>query len=168
MCVDVYWCVLVCIGVWDIDILYDYYKGNMPLKEDEAIALFENAKKNRRNGDQKGALKDALACLRAFKNLENIKRQSSCFSLIGRCYFRLGNYQDALKYHHKHLEIALQLGDKGGEGRAYCNIGNAHDSLGNYQDALKYHHKYLEIALQLGDKGGEGMAYGNIGNHLQV
>ena len=35
----------------------------MSLTEEEAIGLYENAKKKRRNGDQKGALKDALACL---------------------------------------------------------------------------------------------------------
>ena len=69
-----------------------------------------------------------------------------------------------MTYHQKHLDIALQLGDKGGEGRAYGNIGNAHNRLGNYQEALTYHQKYLDIALQLGDKGGEGSAYGNIGN----
>ena len=34
----------------------------------------------------------------------------------------LGNYQDALKYYHKSLEIALQIGDKSGE-IAYGNIG---------------------------------------------
>ena len=41
----------------------------------------------------------------------------------------LGNYQDALKYHHKHLEIALQLGDKGGEGMSIRKHWLAHETV---------------------------------------
>ena len=47
---------------------------------------------------------------------------------------------------HSILTIALQLGDKGGEGKAYGNIGLAHENLGNYQEALIYHQKHLTLA----------------------
>ena len=57
---------------------------------------------------------------------------------------------EALKYHQKDLDIALQLGDKGGEEAAYGNIGKNREKLGNYQEALIYHQKHLDIALQLG------------------
>ena len=66
---------------------------------------------------------------------------------------------EKLTYHQKDLDIALQLGDKGGESTVYSNIGNAHYRLGNYREALTYYQKHLDIALQLGDKGGEGSAY---------
>ena len=48
-------------------------------------------------------------------------------------------------YHKKHLAIAQELGDKGGEGMAYGNIGNAYNDLGDYQLALDYHKKDLAI-----------------------
>ena len=77
---------------------------------------------------------------------------------------RFGNYQEALKYHQKLLEIALQSGDKRGEASEYTKIGSAHHRLGNYHEALKYQQKLLEIVLELGNKRGEGIAYGHIGN----
>ena len=48
----------------------------------------------------------------------------------------LGNYQEALIYHQKHLDIALQLGDKGGEGKAYSTLVIAHNSLGHYREVV--------------------------------
>jgi tetratricopeptide (TPR) repeat protein len=81
------------------------------------------------------------------------------------------------------------LGDKNGEGTAYCNIGIALYSLSRYDEALEYYKKHLKIAQQtgenwpitaqyfeksncslfcpLGDKSGEGTAYGNIGCALE-
>ena len=69
-----------------------------------------------------------------------------------------------MENHQQHLQIAEELGDRGGVGRAYANIGNAHLLLGNYREALQYHQKDLQIAEELGDRGGVGSAYGNIGN----
>ena len=113
MCVDVCG---ICRCVWDIDILYDYYKRNMSLTEDEAFALYENAQAKDDQGDYKGALKDFTVFLSYAQETGNTSWEGSAYSNIGLAHNRLGNYQDALKYHHKHLEIALQLGDKGGEG----------------------------------------------------
>ena len=48
----------MCGCVWDIDILYDYYKRNMSLTEDKAIALYDNALAKQNQGDYKGSLKD--------------------------------------------------------------------------------------------------------------
>ena len=35
-----------------------------------------------------------------------------------------------MPHHRKHLAIALELGDRAGEGKAYGNLGNAYRSLG--------------------------------------
>ena len=65
--------------------------------------------------------------------------------------------------HEKHLAIAVEVGDRAGEGRAYCNLGNAYDSLGQFHKAIEMHEKDLAIALEVGDRAGEGMAYHNLG-----
>ncbi|XP_044167575.1 LOW QUALITY PROTEIN: tetratricopeptide repeat protein 28-like, partial [Acropora millepora] len=75
----------------------------------------------------------------------------------------LGDYRKAIEYHEKHLKIAIEIGDRGGEGRAYGNLGNAYQSLGDYRKAIEYHEKSLKIATEIGDRGGEGRAYGNLG-----
>ena len=61
------------------------------------------------------------------------------------------------------MNIAIEIGDRKGEGAAYGNLGNTYDSLGDYRKALEYHEKYLEITLEISDRDGEGTAYGNLG-----
>ena len=76
----------------------------------------------------------------------------------------MGDYRKAIKEHEKYLIIAKEIGDQGGERRAYGNLGNANQSLGDYRKAIEYHEKDLKIAKEIGDQGGEGAAYGNLGN----
>ena len=78
--------------------------------------------------------------------------------------FLLGDFRKAFEYHEKHLKIAIEVGDRAGEGGAYGNLGNAYDSLGDFRKAIEYHEKQLKIAIQVGDRAGEGTAYHNIGN----
>ena len=76
----------------------------------------------------------------------------------------MGDFRKAIEYHEKHLKIAIEIGDRAGEGRAYGNIGNAFHSLGHFRKAIEYHEEHLKIAIEVGDHAGEGRAYGNIGN----
>ena len=73
-------------------------------------------------------------------------------------------FQRAIEYDEKDVSITKDVGDRAGEGRAYCNLGNAYHSLGNFQRAIEYHEKHLSIAKDVGDRAGEGRAYGNLGN----
>ncbi|XP_074625204.1 uncharacterized protein LOC141883582 [Acropora palmata] len=75
-----------------------------------------------------------------------------------------GDNNKATEYLENHLKIAVEIGDRGGEGRAYGSLGNAYKSLGDYRKAIEYHKKQLKIAIEIGDRGGEGGAYGNLGN----
>ena len=63
--------------------------------------------------------------------------------------------------------ISTEIGDRGGEGRAYGSLGNAYQSLGDYRKAIEYHEKHLKIAIEIGDRGGEGRGYGSLGNAYQ-
>ena len=56
------------------------------------------------------------------------------------------------------------MGDRAGEGKAYCNIGNVYDSLGDFQKAREYGERHLQISKEVEDRAGEGNAYGNLGN----
>ena len=55
------------------------------------------------------------------------------------------------------MKIAIEIGDRGGEGRAYGNLGGAYCSLGDYRKSTQYHEKHLKIAIEIGDRGGEGI-----------
>ena len=58
----------------------------------------------------------------------------------------------------RHLQIAKEVGDKAGEGRAYGSLGDACDSLGNF---------HLQITKEVGEKAEEGKSYGNFCNAYQ-
>ena len=76
---------------------------------------------------------------------------------------RRSDYQNNIDYHEKRLQIAQEIGDRSGEGRAYGNLGIAYYSLSEYRKAIKYHKRRLKIAQEIGERSGEGTAYGSLG-----
>ena len=96
--------------------------------------------------------------------------EGAAYGNIGVCYRNLGDFEKAIEYAKKDLEIAqltgesrpirLQhflsvevfvfAGNKAGEGSAYCNIGEAKRNLGQFREAIEYQEKYLEIARKTG------------------
>ena len=74
------------------------------------------------------------------------------------------NPKEDINHHKQLIRIAIELGDRTEEGRAYANLGNAYQSLGHFKEAVKYQNQRLSIAKELGDRAGEGRAYGNLGN----
>ena len=71
--------------------------------------------------------------------------------------------RNRIEYHEQQLSIAIEVGDRAGQGRAYGNLGNAYHSLGQFQQAIEYHKQDLSIAIEVGDRAGQGRAYGNLG-----
>ena len=66
---------------------------------------------------------------------------------------------------HRHeLSIAIKLGDRAREGRAYYNLASAYREIGDFKQAVEYYMQHLSIVKELGDRHGEARAYGNIGN----
>ena len=57
----------------------------------------------------------------------------------------------ATEDHKQELTIAKELGDRAGEGIAYCNLGIAYHRRGNFKQAIEYHNQHLTIAKELGD-----------------
>ena len=80
----------------------------------------------------------------------------------------MGDFRKAIEYHEKHLEIAIEVGDRMGEGHAYGSLGNAYQSLGDFEKAIEYNKKHLRIAMEVGDRVWEGNANGSLGNAYQL
>ena len=99
--------------------------------------------------------------------MDNQHRSGRVYIRHGRDFLLLGDKKKAIEYFKKHLKIAREIGDRGGEGITYGNLGIAYVSLGAYQKAMEYHEKSLKIATEIGDREGEGRAYGNLGNAYQ-
>ena len=58
----------------------------------------------------------------------------------------------ALLQHAIHLNIAIEIGDKAGEGLANENLGVCYDYLGQSDKAITHQEMALSIAMQIGDK----------------
>ncbi|CAF4687816.1 unnamed protein product, partial [Didymodactylos carnosus] len=68
---------------------------------------------------------------------------------MGLVYKNQGDYEKALKYYEKSLEIKLiSLPPNHPDiATTYNNIGLVYDNQGDYEKALKYYEKDLEISL---------------------
>ena len=44
----------------------------------------------------------------------------------GNYYFVLGDFEKAIDYYKRYLKSSKEVGDRAGEGGAYCNLGNAY------------------------------------------
>ncbi len=78
-----------------------------------------------------------------------------CYNNIGGVYYYKGNYDNALKYYNKSLNMRLKtLGDEHPDVAAsFNNIGLVYHKKGDYDNALKYYQKTLKIELKtLGDE----------------
>lgn len=49
----------------------------------------------------------------------------------------------------RHLQIAQELSDRVGEGRACWSLGNAHTALGNHEDAMQFANQHLQISKEV-------------------
>ncbi len=82
---------------------------------------------------------------------------------LGLAYYSLGQFQKAIQYHKKSLNIDQELGNRSGESASLNNLGLAYYSLGEFHTAIDYHQQDLEIARAIDDRSGEGKALGNLG-----
>ncbi len=92
---------------------------------------------------------------------------ATCYNCLGSSLSHVGNYDEALKYLKKALELRVSIeGDQSlNSALSYNNIGSIYSSLGNYQDALSYFQKALNIRLKFGvDTENIASSYHNLGS----
>ena len=96
------------------------------------------------------------------------KQTASSYNNIGNVCGITGDYNKALDFYNKALEIQEKvLGEEHSDTTcSYNNIGNVYNDLGNYDKALKNHNKALEIRKKiLGEEHTDtASSYNNIGN----
>ena len=83
---------------------------------------------------------------------------------MGNAYLSLGEYQKAIQYYEKGLELSTAIRDQSGVASNNGNYGNAYCHLGEYQKAIQYYEKDLEISTAINDQSGIAHNNGNLGN----
>ena len=64
---------------------------------------------------------------------KNTEEKAEAYYNLGRAYFFLGDFHQAIEYLEQYLSIAEDVGDRAGVGRAYNKLGCAYGSLGDSQ-----------------------------------
>ncbi|MDZ7367686.1 MAG: tetratricopeptide repeat protein, partial [candidate division KSB1 bacterium] len=104
-----------------------------------------------------------LAGAAAFVRLGNKKNEALMYNQIGLIYDARGDYDAALEWYQKDLEITEALGDRAGLATSYNNIGLIYKARGDYDAALEWYQKSVDIQEALGDRAGLAASYNNIG-----
>ena len=76
---------------------------------------------------------------------------ANSFYNIGNVYYSQGQYERALEYYQKPLDIRIRVfgSDHLDVAKSYNNIGNVYDSQGKYEEALEMHTKSLDIRTRI-------------------
>jgi tetratricopeptide (TPR) repeat protein len=92
--------------------------------------------------------------------------QGQALGGLAATYSALGNYEKAIDYYQKSLNIARGVSNPKWQGTTLRNLGIAYLSQGDYTQAIKYQEQReqsLAIAKSMQDRQGEGQALGNLG-----
>ena len=79
----------------------------------------------------------------------------------------LGNYDKALDFHYKSLELREEEGDKGAIRTSYNNIGLVYFNLKDYEKATQYYLKAIELSKEINDLNVADRIYINLGLSYQ-
>jgi len=100
--------------------------------------------------------------LRLQGKIEDDSLKKDSLSTLGFCYDSLGDYPKAIEHYQQSLDIAREIGDRGGEGNSLGNLGGCYYSLGDYPKAIEHHQQSLDISREIGDRDGQGHSLNNL------
>jgi tetratricopeptide (TPR) repeat protein len=105
------------------------------------------------------------------KDSKNDKLRHKLFGLlsaglnnIGYINMNQSNFELALDYYQKSVEIKKQINDKIGEAITYSNIGLIYEDMGNMSKAEEYHLKGFNMSKELNDTISIAIGYLNLGS----
>ncbi|MDG4949835.1 tetratricopeptide repeat protein [Weeksellaceae bacterium KMM 9724] len=97
-------------------------------------------------------------------NLPKNKLLTQVHQEIGYTYDRMNDFEKAIVWFKKSLEVADEMGDEKSKGRSYGLIGIAYDGLEVYDSALIYNKKAIDIFKKYNDQASQVTWYSNLGN----
>ena len=110
---------------------------------------------------------DLAEAVLIYKRLNDKKGLGNCYTVYGRMYNLLANYNLALTYSNLALDISRQLKNELDIAVCLKNIGIIYDSKGQSSTALDYYYKALFISLKIHDNLAAAANYNDIGVVLQ-
>merc|ERR1719356_1252177 len=113
--------------------------------------------------DNQGMYKEAVQKYKQFLALcitsKNTQGEALAYNCLGIDTFKLGQFDDAIQFHNKHLELA----DGTGRLIAHTNLGIVFQAMGLAEHAAIHHQHAIEYANRLGAKDAQCFTVGNLG-----
>ena len=107
-------------------------------------------------------LEKGQATIDLLNKISKEQQDSEYFNLIGSAYYLIGNYDKAIEFYQKQIDI---IGHHPHTGSIYNNIGVVYNIKGDYDKAIEFYEKSLKINLETFGKDTLEIAdqYNNLG-----
>jgi tetratricopeptide (TPR) repeat protein len=113
--------------------------------------------------DNAAQFREAMAKYKQFLALcitsKNVQGEALAYNCLGIDSFKVGDHDESIQYHNKHLELA----DNTGRLIAHTNLGIVFQAMGLSEHAAIHHQHAIEYANRLGAKDAQCFAVGNLG-----
>eukprot|EP00933_Yihiella_yeosuensis_P060475 TRINITY_DN63236_c0_g1_i1.p1 TRINITY_DN63236_c0_g1~~TRINITY_DN63236_c0_g1_i1.p1 ORF type:complete len:430 (+),score=82.44 TRINITY_DN63236_c0_g1_i1:130-1419(+) len=113
--------------------------------------------------DNQGLHAEAIQKYKQFLALcvtsKNTQGEALAYNCLGINCFKTGQYDEAIQYHNKHLELA----DGTGRLIAHTNLGIVFQAMGLAEHAAIHHQHAIEYANRMGAKDAQCFTVGNLG-----
>lgn len=113
--------------------------------------------------DNQGMFAEAIQKYKQFLSLcitsKNTQGEALAYNCLGIDCFKLKQYDEAIQYHNKHLELA----DSTGRLIAHTNLGIVFQAMGLAEHAAIHHQHAIEYANRMGAKDAQCFTVGNLG-----
>jgi CHAT domain-containing protein len=83
---------------------------------------------------------------------------------LGYVYFMHGDYEQALEFYRKGLQLSNEIGSKAVVAMLFTNTGNVYYAQGDYAQASDFMLKSLKLHEEMGDKTGTAIVLNNLGS----
>jgi tetratricopeptide (TPR) repeat protein len=89
---------------------------------------------------------------------KNTQGEALAYNCLGIDFFKVGQYDESIQYHNKHLELA----DSTGRLIAHTNLGIVFQAMGLSEHAAIHHQHAIEYANRMGAKDAQCFTVGNL------
>jgi len=151
------------IGNYDRSI--ESYEGALELS-DEGSKKADIKAKIGMNHEYKGEFTESMrACDEALGLLEGTGCMEEAHALnnVGSVYSFRGEFDKALKYYQRSLELYERIGDEMDTSKVVNNMGVVYQQTGKYEESLEHFKRSLGIFTKAGDLSGAATCLMNIG-----
>lgn len=98
---------------------------------------------------------------------ENSPLSAEIFNTLGKAYAEQRQFEAAISYYQKSLNISQKLENQRGEISSLFYLGNAYLDLRQFQQARDFYEQCLKIEQQRGDRFSQASTYHNLGRVAQ-